>query len=64
MVSTKLFRTMAKYTQEIADKVDTLIPVEVREALTKFGWNELGIYEAVKEAIKEVKKEGGKVLRT
>lgn len=55
---------MAKYTKEISDKVDTLIPVEIREALRQFGWNELGIYEAVKQAIKEVKKEGGKVLRT
>jgi len=55
---------MEKYTQEIADKVDALIPLQVRKALHQFGWNELGIYEAVKQAIKEVKKAGGKVLKT
>lgn len=51
---------MARYTQEIGDKIDTLIPKKVREALHEYGWNELGIYEAVKQAIKEVKKRGAK----
>ncbi len=55
---------MAKYTQEVADKVDASIPEEVRKALHQFGWNELGIYEAVKKAIADVKKAGGKILKT
>ncbi len=53
---------MAKYTKEVAEKVDAKIPEEVRAALHKYGWNELGIYEVVKKAIAEVKKEGGKVI--
>jgi hypothetical protein len=55
---------MARYSQQLADEVDKVIPFKVREALRNHGWNEFGIYEAVKDAIKKVKKKGGKILVT
>ena len=40
-----------KYSIKLVEKIEKKIPEKVREALLLLGWNELGIYEVVKEEI-------------
>jgi hypothetical protein len=54
---------MSVYTREVVELIDEEIPKEVREAMRKYGWNELGIYEAITKIVKKCKKRGIKVVK-
>lgn len=44
------------YSYAVADVTKKNIPTEIIEAMHKKGWNEFGIYEVVKDALKEEKR--------
>lgn len=45
-----------KYSYDIVDKIEAKIPQAILDALKSQGWNALGIYELVKDEIKQAKK--------
>lgn len=52
-----------RYSEELKNKVSEIIPSNVLLALAAKGWCAFGVYEAIEEAIKQVKQKGSKPFR-
>lgn len=49
-------RKPKRYPWELYRAVEARIPKEIHDALAKFGWNVLGVYEVVEEELRRWKK--------
>lgn len=46
-----------KYSYELDDRVNNLLPKEIIKAMNKTGWNAFGVFETVKKEINRERRE-------